>query len=102
MCARYKPRSRPAPQEPGPPEPPRLKGAALLTAWQQLLEQPHVASDLFLIGTSAGAATCADDIHAIGNELDRLIERTQEKNDPEVGSSILGEVELSISRVECG
>ena len=74
---RQKPRSRPAPQEPAPPEPPRLKGAALLTAWQQLLEQPHVASDLFLIGTSAGAATCADDIHAIGNDLDRLIERTQ-------------------------
>ena len=24
------------------------------------------------------------------------------KNDPEVGSSILGEVELSTSRVECG
>ena len=54
-----------------------LKGAALLTAWQQLLEQPHVASDLFLIGTSAGAATCADDVHAIGNDLDGLIERTQ-------------------------
>lgn len=74
---KQKRRKRPALQEPAPPEPPRMKGEAQLAAWQHLLEQPHVASDLFLIGLSADAATCAEDMHAIGDEFDQLIVRTQ-------------------------
>ena len=48
-----------------------------LEAWQELLRQDAAVQELSIIQCAADAATCAGDIHIIGEQFDALIERTQ-------------------------
>lgn len=63
--------------QPATPQPRCLRGTAQLEAWQELLRQDATVQELYLIQSAASAATCADDMHAVGAQFDALIERTQ-------------------------
>ena len=63
--------------QPAAPQPHSLRGTVQLEAWQELLRQDAAVQELSIIQCAADAATCAGDIHIIGEQFDALIERTQ-------------------------
>ena len=64
-------------QQPAAPAPKGLTSSAELEAWQQLLQQPSVCGELMMLEVAASVASCAEDVHAVGEGFDKLIERTQ-------------------------